>query len=297
MRKLEPIKNDALKFTSDIISSSRKKGIDSEESKRKTDEFRKKCSGVLSINEQTIKEYDDDFASDSLEKLENKGQLNDEKDDFLSLYSYNKKQIAQLRDAVLTQNGYRDDSCPLCECDSVSTMDHYLPKDKYTLFVVHPRNLIPCCAACNEQKSDNVFESGKRKYWNCYLDNPVDKKYLRCRVIKKENGLIDAEFTIDKSELSEQEAYILENTLGHNGQNVLGQYKKMVGSEISELVKRISGLMQNENTFDDSIRKIKEVDLANCVVNDWKDVLKEALLNSDDFLELAKTEAEKIARK
>ena len=71
----------------------------------------------------------------------------------------------------------------------------------------------------------------------------------------------------------------------------------MVGSEISELVKRISGLMQNENTFDDSIRKIKEVDLANCVVNDWKDVLKEALLNSDDFLELAKTEAEKIARK
>ena len=66
MRKLEPIKNDALKFTGDIISSSRKKGINSEESKRKTDEFRKKCSGVLSINEQTIKEYDDDFALDSL---------------------------------------------------------------------------------------------------------------------------------------------------------------------------------------------------------------------------------------
>ena len=39
------------------------------------------------------------------------------------------------------------------------------------------------------------------------------------------------------------------------------------------------------------------MDLSGQILNDWKDVLKDALLNSDDFLALAKTEAEKIARK
>lgn len=295
MRKLEPVDVDAISFIGDIISTSGKRGENEDETKKATDEFRNRCSAIVSSNEQTIKQYDDDFKANTLENLESEGQLlNGDKVDFLGLYSYRKRVIAKLRDEVLTKDGFRNDKCPLCECDTVTTMDHYLPKDKYALFVVHPRNLIPCCAACNEQKSDNVFENGKRKYWNCYLDSPIDTNYLICVVIKKENGLIDAEFTIDKSELSEQEAYIIENTLGCNGQNVLGQYKKMVGSEISELVKRISGLMMNKNTFDDSIRKIKEVDLSNCIANDWKDVLEEALLNSDVFLEFAKEEAKKI---
>lgn len=295
MRKLDPIDADAVSFIGDIIFVSRKRGENKDEAKKATDDFRSRCSTILSTNEQTIKQYDNDFKANTLENLESKGQLfYDDKVVFLDLYSYRKKAIAKLRDEVLTKGGYRNDICPLCECDTVTTMDHYLPKDKYTLFVVHPRNLIPCCAACNEQKSDNVFENGKRKYWNCYLDSPVDKKYLKCRVIKKENGLIDAEFTIDKNELSEQEAYIVENTLGTNGQNVLGQYKKMVGNEIKEIVKRISELLKKGYGFDDSIRKIKEVDLPGHIKNDWKDVLKDALLNSDDFFIFANEEAKKI---
>lgn len=291
MRKLDPIDTDAVSFIGDIISMSRKRGENKDEAKKATDDFRRGCSTILYTNEQAIMQYDNDFKANTLENLEKKDQLNDgEKDDFLSLYSYQKIQIKHLRNEVLTQNGYINETCPLCECDSVSTMDHYLPKEKYPLFVVHPRNLIPCCNSCNQHKSESVFRDGRRVFWNCYLDSPVDKKYLKCRVIKKENGLIDAEFTIDKNELSEREAYIVENTLGTNGQNVLGQYKKMVGNEIKEIVKRISELLKKGYGFDDSIRKIKEVDISSHVMNDWKEVLQEALLNSKDFLDFAKKE-------
>ena len=64
-----------------------------------------------------------------------------------------------------------------------------------------------------------------------------------------------------------------------------------------ELVKRISDLMLRGNGFDDCVRKIKEVDISSHVMNDWKEVLQEALLNSKDFLDFAKEEAEKIVEK
>lgn len=297
MRKIEPIDVDAVKFIGEIISTSGKRGADKDETKKATEEFRNKCSTIVSTNEQTIKQYDDDFKANTLENLENKGQLcNDEKDGFLELYSYQKKQIAQLRDAVLTQNGYKKDSCPLCECDSVSTMDHYLPKKKYPLFVVHPRNLIPCCNSCNQSKSENVYKEGKRMYWNCYLDKPISTRYLYC-TIKIKDGLLTGEFSINTKGLSFREASIVENTMNNKGQNVLNQYNKQIGNEIGELVKRISDRMSEGDSFEEIIQNIKKLDLSGQILNDWKDVLKDALLNSDDFLALAKTEAEKIARK
>lgn len=297
MRKLEPVDIDAVSFVGDIISSSGKRGESQEETKKATDEFRSRCSAIVSTNEQTIKQYDDDFASNSLENLENKGQLSDvEKSDFLSLYSYQKKQIAHLRNEVLTQNGFINEDCPLCECDSVSTMDHYLPKEQYPLFVVHPRNLIPCCNSCNQHKSVNVFKNGERVFWNCYLDNPINTRYLYCTISTKD-GLLTGKFSIDVSGLSEQEAIVVENTMGEKGQSVLAQYNKKVGNEIKEMVKRISDLMLKGDGFDDSVRKIKEVDLPSHILNDWKEVLKEALLNSDAFLDFAKEEAEKIVEK
>jgi hypothetical protein len=116
---------------------------------------------------------------------------------------------------------------------------------------------------------------------------------LYCTISTKD-GLLTWDFSIDVSELPEQEAFVVENTMGEKGQSVLTQYKKKVGNEIKEMVKRISGLMLKGNEFDDCVRKIKESDLPSTVMNNWKEVLKEALLNSNDFLKFAKEESEKI---
>lgn len=296
MRKLEPVKDDALAFMGEVVSSSRKKGDNSEESRKITKIFRETCSTVLSDNEQVIKQYDDDFKANTMENLEDKGRLDaPHKDYFLSLYKYRSSKFVQLRNKVLTQNGIINETCPLCECDSVSTMDHYLPKEKYPLFVVHPRNLIPCCFSCNHNKNENVYKEGKRMFWNCYLDNPINTRYLYFS-IKTNSGPLTGKFSINCDELTAQETFIIENTMNEDGQNVLNQYNKMVGNEIKELIKQISNLMVKGNGFDDCIRKIKEVNLPDIILNDWKDVLKDKLLNSDEFFKFAKEETEKIVK-
>ena len=296
MRKLEPVKDDALTFIGEVISSSRKKGKDSDESNNITEIFRKTCSTLVSDNEQVIKQYDYDFKMNSLENLKDIGRLNDEeKDDFLSLYSYQKKRIKNLRNEVLTQNGYINENCPICECDSVSTMDHYLPKEKYPIFVVHPRNLIPCCGACNGHKSDIVFQEGKRKFWNCYLDQPITKRYLYC-TITKTNDLLVGKFSTDYSLLFDHEAVMIENTMSDKGQNVLEQYNKKVGNGINELVKNIVRLRQSSYSYDDSLEILKK-QLPKTILNDWKDVLYDALLNSQEFVRFAEIESEKILEK
>lgn len=280
MRKLDPITDDTINYIKDIIGSS-----------RKSEAFKRTCSDIVDDNILTIEQYDTHFQSNTLERLEDRGGINNDKDEFKSLYDYNRKQISSLRNRVLTQNGYRNDKCPLCECDSVSTMDHYLPKEKYPLFVVHPRNLIPCCNSCNQHKSDrDVFEGGRRIFWNCYLDEPINTRYLYCSISTNENGLPDVEFYLDCSNLSEKERFLIENTM--NRQKVLKQYKKQVKGGIDELVKRLSNSMVNGISFSDSIQMIKKFMPSN-ILNDWKDVLYYSLLDSDDFLRFAEVEAEK----
>ncbi|RNT31211.1 hypothetical protein B9475_002515 [Proteus mirabilis] len=47
--------------------------------------------------------------------------------------------------------------CPLCGIYGVSTLDHYLPKARYPLLSVNPKNLIPACIQCNGAKSTSIF--------------------------------------------------------------------------------------------------------------------------------------------
>ncbi len=46
--------------------------------------------------------------------------------------------------------------CPNCGVGVVFTLDHYLPKDKFSIFSVYPNNLIPCCRDCNTNKSNKL---------------------------------------------------------------------------------------------------------------------------------------------
>ena len=47
--------------------------------------------------------------------------------------------------------------CPLCGIYDVDTLDHYLPKARYPLFSVNPKNLVPACQHCNGAKSDDIL--------------------------------------------------------------------------------------------------------------------------------------------
>ncbi|MEN5290209.1 hypothetical protein [Stenotrophomonas lactitubi] len=50
--------------------------------------------------------------------------------------------------------------CPFCGIGESTTLDHYLPKEKYPEFSVFPKNLVPSCGYCNTRKSDRILLRG-----------------------------------------------------------------------------------------------------------------------------------------
>ena len=50
--------------------------------------------------------------------------------------------------------------CPFCGISESSTLDHYLPKERYPEFSVFPKNLVPSCAVCNTRKRDRILDGG-----------------------------------------------------------------------------------------------------------------------------------------
>ena len=61
--------------------------------------------------------------------------------------------------------------CPFCSISESSTLDHYLPKERYPEFSVFPKNLIPSCAVCNTRKRDRILIEGtnvRRFLHPCY---------------------------------------------------------------------------------------------------------------------------------
>lgn len=79
--------------------------------------------------------------------------------------------------------------CPYCDREkpdvsrgrSTSSGDHFFPKSKYPFLSVHPRNLVPVCAECNEKVklgNDPIRDHGQHPMlgvFHPYVDTPACK--------------------------------------------------------------------------------------------------------------------------
>ncbi|MEA4940622.1 MAG: HNH endonuclease signature motif containing protein [Christensenella sp.] len=90
--------------------------------------------------------------------------------------------------------------CPICGVRVISTLDHYLPKTKYSTLVVSPNNLIPVCRDCNTDKSDYYFSKTSASPLHPYFDDIDDIQWLIA--IPKENRTVA--FEVQASELCDQ---------------------------------------------------------------------------------------------
>ncbi|MDP8822011.1 hypothetical protein QTO19_17540 [Serratia marcescens] len=61
--------------------------------------------------------------------------------------------------------------CPLCGIYGVDTLDHYLPKARYPLLSVNPKNLIPACTHCNGVKSASICSTASEQTLYPYNDD------------------------------------------------------------------------------------------------------------------------------
>ena len=264
MRKLRHIDEEEISFINRVIDSTKKRKAD--EGLPESQTYKGRCKAVMTNHEEYIRNYDKAFESNKLEALENTHPVlsPDTQLELKDLYSYSRKVIVNLRESVLTEDGYKISFCPLCEINLANTMDHL----------------------CNGHKSDTITDgTGKRKFWNAYLDTPPEEEYLFGDVIERE-GLPWVKFRIEQGKIDDETFRLLQNTMNPDGQKMFSVYENAEGKFIYDLLKHCIGQFQNCGTlsFDECIKSIKNDIKNNFTLNNCEDVVKLALIESPIFL-------------
>jgi 5-methylcytosine-specific restriction endonuclease McrA len=86
---------------------------------------------------------------------------------------YKIKTIARdnlLKRIIDNQTVHFKHTCPYCLLNIRSTYDHYVPEEKYPVFCVLVKNLIPCCTICNGKKLEFWRINGGRGILHFYID-------------------------------------------------------------------------------------------------------------------------------
>lgn len=78
--------------------------------------------------------------------------------------------IENLRESI-------DGACPVCGRPALGTLDHYLPKAKYSEFSFYSKNLVPACDRCNNNRGDLVkgTNQGQRPVHPYFDDFAADR--------------------------------------------------------------------------------------------------------------------------
>ncbi|WP_394670882.1 HNH endonuclease [uncultured Acinetobacter sp.] len=83
--------------------------------------------------------------------------------------------------------------CPYCGVGYASTLDHYLPKNKFPQLSVTPLNLIPSCKDCNTGKKTSFPTTFRAQSLHPYFDhdNFIEDQWLYANVIETTPAIID----------------------------------------------------------------------------------------------------------
>ncbi|MBW3510603.1 HNH endonuclease [Janthinobacterium sp. NKUCC06_STL] len=102
------------------------------------------------------------------------------------LHAYNSPTatMRSIRDNLIYPNIEDFDECPYCGINDPKTLDHYLPKETYPEFAVHPLNLIPICHICNSHyKRSQFLDGGARLFMHSYFDTFPAFDFIQLQVI------------------------------------------------------------------------------------------------------------------
>jgi 5-methylcytosine-specific restriction endonuclease McrA len=113
-----------------------------------------------------------------------------QKDAMRHAYTVETSPMTELRSNLLKRISVA--RCPFCGINESSTLDHYLPKEKYPEFSVFPMNLVPSCAICNTRKRDRILDGGTnvRMFLHPCYDTIPDAAFVDVRVRMEEDALI-----------------------------------------------------------------------------------------------------------
>ncbi|PEC36490.1 hypothetical protein COF54_09050 [Bacillus toyonensis] len=174
--------------------------------------------------------------------------------------------------------------CCYCGISRPTTIDHYLPKSVFPEYSVYSYNLIPCCAECNNLKSQDWIDpvTNNRLFVNFYFDDVPDDIYLFARIISKNNSYL-VEYYYNQPNNSE--IYNIINT--HLTRlNITTRLEEIANSHLDSVYHQNQAALYAGTTPDDLKMLLR---LNNQTLerihgkNFWEVVLNRAILNTNSF--------------
>lgn len=211
---------------------------------------------------------------------------NSVKDKLRNLYKLKSRAVVEVRQTVTTNTEHRAiNECQYCTINSVSSMDHIMPKTLFPEFSVNTQNLFPCCGECNAYKSDIWLINEERQFLNLYLDILPNRRYLFVE-LEYQNDIIYPRFYIENSNgIDETEFQLISNH--YNRLHLCERFSQASHSIISELKSILTSLPRRLN-LDETRSFILEVtsrEMEYHGANYWKSILQIALSEDEIFLE------------
>lgn len=171
--------------------------------------------------------------------------------------------------------------CPFCNQRKVSTIDHHLPKTKYSEYTVMPLNLVACCSDCNKLKGDEAPDTPEEMFLHPYFDNIEAERWLYASVIQSTPASLG--FVVQPPQHWNNE--IAERVIHQFTKLELDSlYRSHSAEEISNIRFRL------QNLFNAGGANAIKADLLesfnssmNSQVNSWQTAMYEALSSSDWF--------------
>ncbi|WP_269222496.1 HNH endonuclease [Flavobacterium sp. IMCC34518] len=202
--------------------------------------------------------------------------------DLLNLYSYSNSIISKLKIKLTTSEFNRvENTCQNCTIGEVSSFDHFLPKDEFPEFSVHPKNLIPSCSKCNGKKSVNWRNGLNSLFLNLYLDNLPDTQYLFVNV----DHNLDFTFIIDNRNHIDLDLFsVIESH--YIKLDLVNRFLENSNKVVSELSNTINSF-KNKLPRAEIIDSVIETESSNRVLygsNYWQSILKLTLVNNAVFM-------------
>jgi 5-methylcytosine-specific restriction endonuclease McrA len=190
MRNLNVYSEDAFKFYQDCI---KRKNLNKDDP-----DYKNRLALLESGISARYELYNEKFQANQLETIgKTNFELNESKD-LLSLYRYKAKLLTDLRIKITTlKNNRVHNECQNCTIGEIGSLDHYLPKDLFPDFAIHPKNLVPSCSKCNGYKGIKWEDAGKRLFINPYLDKLPALQYLFVDIKVNDNRDLDIGFNVD----------------------------------------------------------------------------------------------------
>jgi hypothetical protein len=185
MKNLKPFDGNILDYYNNLISEKQSKDAKS------------KFAALSYSMELNFNNYGIHFFCDDLQSLIPDMAAKSEKKVLTELYNYRSASIRQLKVdiAKLQPQTYRY-TCQHCTLTGIESFDHFVPKDEFPEFSIHPLNLIPSCIKCNQHKGKYWRLDGKRTALNLYIDKLPEQQYLFVEIIKDEFDELDFNFIL-----------------------------------------------------------------------------------------------------